>query len=107
MYEVTANTGAVNYDDSAAADFVINGSITSSTIENGHVIFGAVIRNSNLPPTAGDSDTTNGSWSSIVNLGLTGTATFSSQYKIVNASGAQTYDITTGVSGVIGWVEIS
>jgi hypothetical protein len=72
---VTANTGAVNYDDSAAADFVINGSITSST-QKMVMLFLVLLLELKLTSTAGDSDTTNGSWSSIVNLGLTGTATF-------------------------------
>lgn len=105
LYEVTGG-GAVEYKSANSTTFASNGTITSGTIESGNVIFGFNVRNSTIAPTTPDTDTTNGSWSTQVGIS-TGTTTYiSSQYKIVTADGAQTYNIVTGVSGAIGYLEV-
>lgn len=105
VYELTAG-GTVQYEDASSTTFASNGTITSGTIENGNVIFGFNTRASNIAPTA-DSDTTNGNWSTQIGRATGFTTYISSQYKIVNADGSQTYNITTGVAGVIGYVELT
>lgn len=73
-------------------------------VNNGDAIFGAMANEGNATVTA-DSDTTNGSWSTqqtVANgTGLTGMQV-ASQFKIVNATGNQTYNLTLSASG--DWV---
>jgi hypothetical protein len=77
-------------------------SITSVT--NGNAIFGAMANEGNATITA-DSDTTNGTWSTQQTqnngTGTTGMQV-ASQYKIVNATGNQTYNVTLSATG--DWV---
>lgn len=79
-------------------------SSNSTITQNGSVIFGAVANEGNATITA-DSDTTNGTWSTqqTVNNGTgTGGMQIASQYKIVNATGGQTYNVTLSAAG--DWV---
>ena len=84
--------------------------IAALSMTSGDAIFGAMANEGNATITA-DSDTTNGSWSTqqTVNNG-TGTSGMqvASQYKIVNATGNQTYNLTLSASGdwVIGAIRI-
>lgn len=52
-----------------------------------------------------DSDTTNGSWSATIESGIAGNLTSGVQYKIVTATGTQTYDLagntTTSAAAVV------
>lgn len=79
-------------------------SSNAQSVTNGNAIFGALANEGNATITA-DSDTTNGSWSTqqTVNNG-TGTSGMqvASQYKIVNATGNQTYNLTLSAAG--DWV---
>lgn len=73
---------------------------TTSSVTNGGLVFcAAAVEALSATPT-GDSDTTNGSWSSIV-AANTGTTTSSVgtffQYKIVTATATQTWNISQGV----------
>ena len=80
------------------------------SMTSGDAIFGAMANEGNATITA-DTDTTNGSWSTqqTQNNG-TGTSGMqvASQFKIVNATGNQTYNLTLSASGdwVIGAIRI-
>jgi hypothetical protein len=72
------------------------------SVNSGETIFGAAAIETNATPT-GDSDTTNGSWSSaITRVASTGTAATSmlctSQFKTVNATGNQDWACTSVAS---------
>lgn len=95
---------------------VANGASTTPTINttsitNGNLVFGATSIENTSVITAEDSDTTNGSWvtQQTINAG-TGTTGIqvSSQYKIVTATGTQTYNLTISTSSdwANGWIEI-
>ena len=77
---------------------------TAFSITNGNAILAGVANEGNATITA-DSDTTNGTWSTqqTQNNG-TGTSGMqvASQYKIVNATGNQTYNVTLSAAG--DWV---
>lgn len=85
--------------------------ITSGSITNGNLIFGAIAIENTSAITAEDSDTTNGSWvtQQTINAG-TGTTGMqvASQYKIVTGTGTQTYNLTISPSSdwAIGWIEV-
>jgi hypothetical protein len=84
--------------------------VTSGTVNSGNVVVGVFGIENDVMPTA-DSDTLNGSWGSQINrTGSGGNSathqTIYAAYKIVNASGAQTFNPSTSPStdwaGVIG-----
>lgn len=84
--------------------------ITTSSITSGDLVIGAVGREGNEAPT-GDSDTSNGSWSSVLG-GRVGTTTAGSQCvtqrKVVTGTGTQTYNPTFGGTSRDGcemWVQ--
>lgn len=112
LTEVTAATGFVpSYVTGTGAIFTsATPTITSGTINNGDLILGVVGREANGTRT-GDADTTNGTWSTAQQTGF-GTTTAGqeiiSQYKIVNATGTQTYNPTfsTSADGNIAWIQI-
>jgi len=79
--------------------------ITNSSVANGYTIFGAAAVETDDAITA-DSDTTNGSWSTIrTTLQDDGadanTMTLSSQWKTVSATAAQTFNL--GIAGAQDW----
>lgn len=85
--------------------------ITTSSITINNLVFGALGQEGNGTRT-GDSDTTNGSWSTAQSAGFgttTGGQEIISQYKIVTATGAQTYNPTATALGdwCIGWISVS
>ncbi|WP_119270848.1 hypothetical protein [Taklimakanibacter deserti] len=72
------------------------------SVTEGDTIFGAAAIETNTAVT-GDSDTTNGNWSAVItrlaNTGSDATSmTSSSQYKTVNATGNQSWAVTTAAS---------
>ena len=79
---------------------------TDSTPVAGDIVIGAIVGEDNTDPT-GDADTTNGSWAAINAIASTGASAATNvavglQYKIVSATGSQTYNPTTANdSGVI------
>lgn len=78
--------------------------VTTGSATTGDLVFAAIARESNATPSAYDSDTTNGNWSTAVNSVSVsgGTATsrvgIASQYKIVTASATQAYNNTLPAS---------
>lgn len=99
----TKIAGGVNTGAASAAPTVTTGSITS-----GDIVFGwGGAESANT--WAGDADTLNGSWSTQQsNAAGTGTTGMSvtSQWKIVNATAAQTYNPTlTSADVIIGWAQ--
>ena len=76
-------------------------SAATVSVTNGDTIFGAAAIEANNTVT-GDSDTTNGSWSTVIrrlaNLVQLTSQECSSQFKTVNATGNQDWACTTGVS---------
>jgi hypothetical protein len=73
-------------------------SLSNGTITNANVVISAAAIEGGLPATTFDTDTTNGSWSTNLadasGSGATGDMGMVSQYKIVNATGAQTWNLT-------------
>jgi hypothetical protein len=91
------------------ADYLSAG--TQASGSSGNAIFGAMANEGNATVTA-DSDTTNGSWSTqqtVANGTGTGGMQVASQYKIVNATGNQTYNLTLSATGdwVINTIQIT
>lgn len=111
-YVVTGDgTGTLTIGSGANGTGAATGSptITTSSIPSGAVVFGQGAAESNSGFT-GDSDTTNGSWSTAQNqTANTGTLltsmTLTSQYKIVTAAGTQTYNPTrTSADCILNWL---
>lgn len=98
---VTGATGSAN---------TANPSITTGTITNGNMVIGFTGTESSGTFT-GDSDTTNGSWSTqqttVAGSG-TSAQSISSQRKVVTATATQTYNVTLAAADrVIGWIELT
>lgn len=114
-WTLTEVTAAVNF----IPFFITNGgatgtsttpTVTTGSITNGDMVFGAMANEGNATVTA-DSDTTNGTWSTqqTVNNGTgTGGMQVASQFKVVNATATQTYNLTLSASGdwAIGWIQL-
>jgi hypothetical protein len=83
--------------------------VTTATVTIGDVVIAAIAAESNAAFT-GDSDTTNGSWSTqttaVGNTGTSGTSSrVASQTKIVTATATQTYNPTiTSCDNILGWI---
>lgn len=84
--------------------------ITTGSITSGDMVIGGIGREGNESPT-GDSDTTRGSWSTLLG-GRVGTTTSGAQVvtqrKVVTGTGTQTYNPTFGGTsrdGCNGWVQ--
>lgn len=73
--------------------------ITATDVKKGAVIIGAYAGEGGSPSSDGDTDTTNGSWSSTYQETQSGIK-ISSQYKAVTASGDQTFNGTAHSSSV-------
>lgn len=86
--------------------------LTSGTVTDGDTIFYHISVEGNTTPT-GDSDTTNGTWSTVVKTaGGTGTTTGAqmdvSQYKTVTATATQTWNPTfTSADTKAAWITIT
>lgn len=114
LIEVTSNAtnGSVVYGTGAqATGSGTTQTITTSSIAINDLVFGALGQEGNGTRT-GDADTLNGSWSTAQSAGFgttTGGHEIISQYKIVTAAGAQTYNPTATPLGdwAIAWVSVS
>lgn len=103
VYRVRPSSGTISF---VAADTAPTGNAAATnhaaatvSVSNGNTIFGAACIRTNDPVT-GDSDTTNGSWSTAETQMADGTSdTFSrtgvTQYKTVNATGNQSWAAST------------
>lgn len=84
-------------------------STVNATLAANDMVFGFFAVESNVTPTAYDTDTVNGTWSTGVTTSSAtgGTANTRvqvvSQWKQVTATGAQTYNITANNTDWIGW----
>lgn len=107
LYEVASDISTISFVDTNSASSNSNGTITTSSMVSGEVVFGLIGRKSIIEATP-DSDTLNGSWSSQVAVQASdGNLAFSSQYKVVTGNGAQTYNITTGVRNTIAYLHLN
>ena len=99
-------TGGVNTGANTASP-----SVTTPSIASGHAIFGAGAAEFTGDWT-GDADTLNGTWSTQVTLGTSdngdGDVCITTQHKIVNAAGAQTYNptISPAADCILAWIEL-
>lgn len=86
--------------------------VTTSSLTSGDCVIGATFAEHGAPSFTGDSDTTNGSWSTQQTVAVGSTTSgvaVSSQRKVVNATGAQTYNPTIGtgsVDCVAAWISV-
>lgn len=86
--------------------------VTTSSRPSGQMVIGAIFNEHGTAQTpTGDSDTTNGSWSTMQTAEIGTTAagiTIISQRKVVTATGTQTYNPTLGVSSdvIAAWIAI-
>lgn len=92
-----------NFRSSGVADttttVATTASVTAATVNSGDIVVGVVSVEDSSNTVVGDSDTTNGSWSTTSvsassNGGLASEVTSIVQYKTASASGSQTYDVT-------------
>lgn len=111
LTEVTSNAtgGFASYvSGSQATGSATTQTLTTSTIAINDFVLGALGQEGNGTRTA-DADTLNGSWSTAQSTGFgttTGGIEIITQYKIVTAAGAQTYNPTASPLGdwCMGWV---
>jgi hypothetical protein len=97
--EAVQFVAAYNTTDASSASSTATHSAPTVSVNNGDTIFGFAAIETNATAT-GDSDTTNGSWSTLISrLSDTGTDATSmrgcSQWKTVNATGNQDWACTT------------
>jgi hypothetical protein len=97
----TVRSAAVSATGTVAAAAVA----ASGTVNAGDLVLGTLSNETRALPTTGDTDTLNGSWSTLVKVAGGGTSgqdatsvTVAGQYKITTASGAQTYNFTAVAS---------
>lgn len=107
-----AGTAPITYVTGAAGAgaATANPTITTGSITNGNAVIGVGAAEQSNTAWGADADTTNGSWSTMQRTGFgttTSGATVISQYKIVNATGTQTYNPTIVASDrILGWIEV-
>lgn len=114
LTEVASNAtgGSASYvTGSQATGSGTTQTLTTSTIAINNFVLGALGQEGNGTRTA-DTDTLNGSWSTAQSTGFgttTGGIEIISQYKIVTAAGAQTYNPTASPLGdwCMGWIEVT
>lgn len=111
LMEVTgaAGMGAIYQTGANGTGSSTTPSITSGSITNGDMIIAAMGAEGNAAIT-GDSDVSNGSWSTqqTSGVGTTNAASeISSQRKVVTGNGAQTYNLTiTSADWCIAWIQL-
>lgn len=99
VYAVFEFSTATSYvtGDTATGTTGTPSKTTTASVSNGNIVVGALSAEGGDTSTA-DSDTSNGSWSSMAHAACAGTAvsdiSLSAQYKTVTATGAQTYNPT-------------
>ena len=95
----TRSTPATTFGDTLAAV-----TVTSGAVNSGDLVVAACLAESRTSASVADTDTLNGSWSTIVNLPSSTSGTDTDrvmaigQYKITTGAGAQTWDITHGLT---------
>lgn len=114
LIEVSASGGTISYlqgaNGTTGTGTVI--SVTTASITDGNIVICLAGIERGSTTFLADSDTTNGSWSTsqtaTVGSGASGMA-FNSQFKVVNASGAQIYSVVaSGASDFVScWIELA
>lgn len=118
LWEVNCASGfTVTYDGTGngtgSATNAPTVNVTTPLLASGDIIVAGLFNEYGTEQVVtADSDTTNGSWSSAqtVSVGSTATGqTISSQTKVVNATGTQTYNPTLGTSSdvILSWIILS
>ena len=106
-YEVSGLGGAPTYVASGSpSDLATTGQIstaptsgTTASLNSGDVVICVAGQSSNNPWSSGATDTTNGTWSSLLELGQSSsTHRQGRQYKIVTGAGTQTWNTTLASS---------
>lgn len=111
LMEFTSNTGTPIYKTGGSTTgSSTTPSITTSSIISGQAVVGAMGAEGATTIT-GDTDTTNGSWSTsqsaTIGSGLTG-CQINSQRKVTTGTGTQTYNLTiTSADWGIAWISIA
>jgi hypothetical protein len=89
-------------------------SVTTGSITNGNIVIAAVFMEAGTTQgiSADDTDTTNGNWatSQYTEIGSTTSGSaIASNYKVVNSTATQTYNLTLSLSVdlIMAWIEIS
>jgi hypothetical protein len=107
-YEVSGLNGTPTYVASGGPDLAVSGqattavSMTTGTITTGDVVICVVSWHDNTAMSAFDSDTTNGTWSTGLEVGIGAVVGRQGrQYKIVTGTATQTWDVTLGVG--VAW----
>lgn len=111
--EVSSDVGSVQYNTGGqtTGSGTTQTITTSAAVSTGELVFGVLGQEGNGTRTQ-DSDTLNGSWSTAQSAGA-GTTTAGieiiSQYKILTAGGAQTYNPTASPIGdwCMAWISLS
>lgn len=107
--EISSDAGSVSYVNGGTTANNVDGvTITTSSISSGNAVIGCLAREGSSQAPSGDSDTLNGSWSTQQFELETGNISIASQYKVVTADGAQTYNHSGfGFDQCIGWINVS
>lgn len=107
VYRVQPGVGeAVQFvaaDATGSSGSTMTHSAATVSVASGNTIFGgAAIQSGTTTNTTGDSDTTNGSWSSVIDrnasLGVDTSMLCASQYKTVSSTGNQSWAVTTSAT---------
>lgn len=114
LIEVLGSTGTPTFKTQAVGTGSATASptVTTSSLTNTTLVVGAVFVEGGTTLTlTGDSDTTNGNWSTAQSNKIGTTAAGSgiiSQFKTVTATGTQTYNPTLGLSSdcIAAWISI-
>jgi hypothetical protein len=115
IWEVSGAGGTPTYVASApVSDLLTSGqtgtavSVTSSSITSGDAIIAWNGGRDTTALSASDTDTTNGSWSTVVSLGAAAANRLATQNKVVTGTATQTWDLTLGASVAweCGWVQV-
>lgn len=114
LIEVGVSGGTISYSTGAngTAGTGTAISVVTSSITNGNIVIGLAGIERGSATFIADSDTTNGSWSTSLTQTVGSTSAgmaFNSQFKVVNATGAQTYNVTaSGASDFVScWIELA
>jgi hypothetical protein len=111
VYEFTGSYSFIASAAAAGQNATTAPSVTSSSITSGDVIIG-IVGAEGIDTFTGDSDTSNGNWSTMASVqastGATSATALASQYKTVNGTGTQTYNPTLGTASdaIAGWMQI-
>lgn len=114
LIEVSSSGGTISYlqgaNGTSGTGTAI--SVVTSSITNGNIVIGLAGIERGSTTFLADSDSTNGSWSTSQTATVGSTSSgmaFNSQFKVVNATGTQTYNVTaSGASDFVScWIELA